>query len=315
VIVERGHVGLIRSGRRTQTRKLVDGREPGYRVRRGRRGQSHSLSKPWVPKVGDRLPIQTVGEHAELYVVVTSVHTEPAGAITRETAQACGYMTVVGWKAAWVREHGKEWVARERERQIVRATAADCGLDLSERALRRFMWEAEGDGTVAAVRVEMAHAGDELDPADAKTRTPDAAPVLATVTAAQLAARFDDHHADQLVWVIDHAVATDEPYNLLAARPGSAQVDYVSSPAQAMGGDLDPGEAVDREALEKLNERDAERRDLEAKQRWLALRVQLEKGIRELEALGELTPSQQKHLARLRHQLAGGDKRFVEKAA
>jgi len=79
--------------------------------------------------------------------------------------------------------------------------------------------------------------------------------------------------------------------------------------------DLDPGEAVDRETLAKLNERDAARRELEATQRWVALRAQWEQGIRELEALAELTPDQQKHLDRLRHQLAGGDKRFIEKAA
>lgn len=318
MIVERGHVGLIVSGRRTQTRKLVDQREPGYRVRTGRRGLSHSLQKPWVPKVGVRLPIQTAGEKAELYVVVTGVRTEPAGATTREDAQACGHGTLTAWKAAWVREHAKEWVARERDRQALRAAAADVGIDLGEAYVRRLVAEhgsyaaevfrkVEREQAVASLHAMNAAGGRP----DATVRDPEAPPILPTLTAAQLAARFDTHHADQPVWVIDHAVATDEPYNLLAARPGSAGEDYVRSPTAAMGGDLDPGEAVDGETIERLGQQAQLRQQQGVVADWLALRRTLEQQIRALETAHDLTPKQVQQLQRFRRQLEGGDKRFL----
>lgn len=332
MIVERGHVGLIRSGRRTQSRVLVDGREPGYRRRRhGARGQSHQLVTPWRPRVGDRIPIQlrrTDGDgrvriDTELYVVAVDVRGPlPAGATTRGDAIACGYGTLTAWKAAWVREHGKQWVTRERDRQALRAAAAEVGLDLGEAYVRRLVAEHGCRAAEVFRKVEHEQAVAVLDALhaagarpDATRRDPEAPPVLPTLTAAQLAARFDAHHAGQHVWVIDHEVAVEDAPLLLEARPGMSEDGYVHSPAAAMSGSLDPGEAVDPDTLGKLNERDAERRDLEAKQRWLALRAQWERDIRELEALGDLTPEQRKQLDRLRYQLKGADRRFVEEAA
>lgn len=322
MIVERGHVGLIRSGRRTQTRLLVDGREPGYRRRNGKRGQSHQLVRPRRPRVGDRIPIQRrevdgdgrVTVTTELHVVAVNVRGPlPAGSTTVGDALACGYQTLTGWKAAWVRDHGQQWVARERVRQQVRHAAASVGYTVQEGTIREYLAVVAGDPAAAAEALRF-----DLDAGkvpDAEPRADDAPDVLATLTVAQLVARFEARHAAQPIWVVDHVISSDEQPRLLAARPGSTGGDYVTSPAAAMSGVLDPGEAVDPESLAKLNERDVERRDLEAKQRWLALRAQWEKGIRELEALGELTPEQRKQLDRLRHQLKGGDRRFIEEAA
>lgn len=297
MIVERGHIGLIRSGRRTQTRRLVDSREPGYRVRTGRRGQSHSLVKPWVPKVGDRVPIQVVGEKAELYVVVMTVRTERAGATTRDDAIACGYQTLTAWKAAWVREYGKDWVARERRRQQVRALIFDEGYQqAAERHVRVL-------ADVADQLREVQWLADEglLTP-----RPDDGPPVLATLSAVQLAARFDSRHADQLVWVIDHVVATDEKPRLLAARPGSAQADYVSAPAQAATGEP---EAVDEKTLGEFVKANAEKPMITRREFYMERRAEIAKQIRALEA-ADLGRDVRSTLRALRRQLETLDRKM-----
>lgn len=64
----------------------------------------------------------------------------------------------------------------------------------------------------------------------------------------QARARFIRKHADRDVWVIRFQLDKSHVSRLLAAVPGGegdADGDYVTSPAQAMGGDADPGEGVD----------------------------------------------------------------------
>jgi hypothetical protein len=316
MIVEKGQLGRILSGRRTQTRRPVDARDPYYRVRDGRRGQSRSLVKPYEPKVGDRILMErpdTGGSDrmavASVYVVVTAIRQQIHREITRAEIAVSGYETVAGYKAAWVREHDRDWVRRERPKQVIRAAADGLGIVLAEHLVRFYLGRYKGDTDYVVEVITEGHKTGRLT--GATPRPVDAPRVSPTLTAAQLAARFDSRHADGLVWVIEHEVATLEPHRLLAARPGSSQTDYVSSPAQAMGGDSDPGEAVDPETVAKLGQQAALRRQQGVTADWLALRTALEGKIGALEAQHDLTPKDVKYLKRLRYQLEGGDRRFA----
>lgn len=279
MIVERGHVGHIRAGRRTRSVVPVDQTTPGYRERKpriGGRGQSRQLVRPRDPRIGGRILIRQREfvedrEHV-IEVVVRDRWQALAGDVSDEDATAMAYRTLTSWQAWWVREQAPTWVAREEVRQRIRAACARAGVTLDERAVHSLASDHGADGADA---LEIAYPRDiaraVLHDGLGVRRLASDPPVSQTLTIAQLAGRFNGYHDNDPVWVIDHEVAIDDRPKLLADRPGSTLEDYVHSPAAAMSGSRDPGEAVDGAAQERCSraagERDAERRRAAALER------------------------------------------------
>jgi len=313
VIFDSEQIGEILRGRRTQTRRPVDSSDPDYRVRAGRRGQSRSLKVPYRPRVGERIPVKTrPGAEPSCHLTVVAFDQQRHGDITRDDIRASGYRTAAAYKKAWVRQYDRAWCATAQQRVEVIAAAARIGVDITPRHAHKLL-QFDDD---AAITLLLGYPADMRaallrDLRGASERDADAARVLSTLTPAMYVARFDKHWADKPVWVLQHEIARESAANLLAARPGSVQADYVSSPARAMGGSMDPGEAVDRDTIARLGEQAALRRSQGVVASWLKMRRTLMGQIHDLETSHELTERQRKRLARLRFQVESGDEAFA----
>jgi len=262
MIVERGHVGLIISGRRKRGVVRVDQTTPGYRERKpriGGGGQSRQLVRPRNPRVGDRIAIRQRGSGQTVEVVVTDRRQALAAEVTAEDATAMGYRTLASWQAWWVREQAPMWCAREEARQLARWAAGEVGVEIDERlahALAAECGQGVADAMLCCYTDDLARA---LIEEGATARAEDDPPVSQTVTVAQMAERFAGFHANDPVWIIDHVLAVDSRPLLLADQPGPQQADYVRSPAAAMSGSRDPGEAIEPALQERLSREAAER--------------------------------------------------------
>lgn len=314
MILDSTQVGEIFRGRRTQTRRPVDSSESGYRVRTGRRGQSRSLHAPYQPRVGERFPVKTRPDaEPSCTLTVVAFDQQRHGDITADEIRRSGYSTVTSYKEAWVRQYDAGWIRAATAQIGVVVAVSGLGLNITPRSAARLaaVSETAADDLRTYYRRDMREALSRERGIRVTERDPDAESVTPFLTPAMFVARFDRHHADKLVWVLHHKIATETPANLLAARPGSAQTDYVHSPAQAMGGDLDPGEAVDRATIARLGEQAELRQKQGVTADWLELRRDVEKRIRDLEASHDLAPKDVKLLNRLRYQLEKGDDRFA----
>jgi hypothetical protein len=310
VIFESEQVGEILKGRRTRTHRPVDASDPAYRVRVGRRGQSRSLSVPYQPKVGERIPVKTRPDASpSCHLTVVGFEQRRHGDLTVDDMRAAGYRTAAAYKKAWVRQHDRSWCGTAQVRVEVVAAAAHIDVDITPRHAHQLL-QLDDE---AAVTLLLGYPADmraallrELR--GAAERDDDAQRVLPTLTPAMYVARFDKHWADKLIWVLWHELAKESAANLLAARPGSAHADYVSSSAQAMA---DEGEAVDRATIARLGEQAALRRKQGVVGDWLRMRRTLVEQINDLETSHELTEKQRKRLDRLRFQLESGDELFA----
>lgn len=195
----------ILAGAATQVRRVVDNREPGYRERQGRRGQSRQRVAPFKPHEGTIVTIQkparkdgcdtveTVGR-----ATITAYRTQRHGDISFVDVRVSGFKTTAAYKASWVRLHDRAWLGRQ---------------------------------------------DDQSD--------------------AALVARFDSHHADTLVYVLEVEPVKEARGRFLAADPGAMETDYVESSARAMPGEL---EAVEPEVQQRFSE-EAYRRDQALRER------------------------------------------------
>lgn len=253
----------IMAGSATQVRRVVDSREPGYRERRGRRGQSRQRVAPFVPYAGLVVPIQKPArkdgrDTAETfgYAKIVDHRIERHGAISFVDVRASGFRTTTDYKASWVRLRERAWVLRETARQT-----------------------------------ELL--GFERGPGDA-----------------ECALRFDTHHGDATVHVMDVEPVREARGRFLSADPAAMQADYVESSARAMRGEL---EAVDEEYLAKFVKENADKPKVTRLDVWREQREQIERRIRDVERL-ELGRDVRSTLRVLRRQLEILDEK-VSKAA
>lgn len=108
-------VHLILEGKKTQARVPV---QPARRARR-RNGTTYTVT-PFRPEPGDRLSVRSTsapaGEEPAGYVVITDAVIQPAGTLRLADARAEGYRNTHDWKADWVRQHDRAWVAAQEAR-------------------------------------------------------------------------------------------------------------------------------------------------------------------------------------------------------
>jgi hypothetical protein len=198
-------------GEVTQARRPVQAREPYYRKTSKLKstGRSMILVQPYKPKEGDRFPIQ----HRVTVDGKPSATTQGHGIITSAIITKAGDLAFQDARQMGYRTTSEAMAAwlTEYDQAWVREPNAEC----------------------------QACGGPGLDPAGF------------CVTCGcddQPAARFTRKHAERDVWVIHFELDRSHESRLLAALPageGDHDGDYVSSPSRAMGGEADPGEAVD----------------------------------------------------------------------
>lgn len=223
MIVPAALVEQILDGRPTVVRFPVDLAEPYYRHRRPQIGgnrQSRQLVAPYVPGLGDRLRVRASGAGDESAPTIITAR----AIVAHETPplvelQAAGYATVGEYQADWVRRYDKAWIAAET--------------DLTNVA--RACWWPRTGGDDAGHR----HASDWPRRA---------------LSLPALAGRFGAEWAGRPIWEATVELERRDRMRLLAQNP-SYSGPYVSSPSQAMGGSMDPGEAIDARDQELVTAR------------------------------------------------------------
>jgi hypothetical protein len=205
----------ILRGEVTQHRRPVVGSDPYYRRNRKLKsaGRSTTLVRPYKPKPGDRFPVQ----QRAVKDGKPSAETQGHAIITSATQELAGDLTF------------------DDARQMGYRTTSD--------AMEAWLCDYD-PGWVCEEPVCHACGGPGLT---------EAGFCVTCGCDDQPRARFIAKHADRLVWVIRFELDRSHESHLLAAVPareGTEDGDYVSSPAQAMGGDADPGEAIDARIAE-----------------------------------------------------------------
>lgn len=245
---------LILEGRKTMTRRPVNGDEDKSRYAVGR---TYALERPRRledlsdldqervkrKKVSLQRFRETVGR-----ILITDVRREELGAITLEDAIAEGFRTRAAFADYWMRLHDPAWPVM---------TKVDCPHCDEEHVVERWCARCNGSGKLSAPEMLTGPASvDRPCPTCAATgrvwvECPDCDLGVATVEAAasdeEILGRFNARHARRYVWVLTFVLESEVRPRFLSVGLG-----YTGSVANAL-----PGEppAVDAWTQQRITER------------------------------------------------------------
>lgn len=207
-------VRLIAAGRKTQTRRPVQGDEPKSRYR---------ISKTYAVQPGR-------GRPASLRIAITDVRRGLAGDVTLEDARAEGFRTTDDFRAHWATLYDRAWLAATVDLLGEITTGVPWPDLIADERLQRLGFTERA--LVARLRWLERHGAAEC--IEGEWWRCEGGEMIAA------GARFNDRHAHKPVWVLTFRLDTTETPRFLAARPGGAHGDYVSTPALSAPGEPQP---------------------------------------------------------------------------
>jgi hypothetical protein len=225
----------IARGEKTTMRRPTDSRT--VTVRRHKKSHRPSVSRPFNPQVGQRLPITIPDEPSgpACYVVISNVERKVQLGTSLDAAaiRSEGYRSRSAFAHDWVESHDRSWV--EITRKLIDgirhgattiAQLADADLGVSETTIRPRVKRLLSDGAIYA---------DEEGRLQVYEESWERAALM----------RFNERHIGRLVDVITFEVDRNPP-KFMATRHVPA--DYVDSPSNA----LDPeAEVIEPERLDQ----------------------------------------------------------------